>query len=285
MSRRGFLERALAGAAAAGLAGGFAPLAGCAKGKRRLHDIGLQLLTVSKEIQKDWKAALKTVAEIGYTNLEMGGALGGSVPDFLAFCRDLGLVPFAGGADIGTLRKSLDGEIEEALSLGKKWVMCYWPWEGPVENKTLDDWKRVAADLNPIGEKVRKAGLGFAYHNHALEFEPTEGRLPYDLLLENTDPALVDMEIDLYWIEKGGCRAVPFFEKHPGRFPLWHVKDMDATADKSFACVGEGVLDFASVFAKADVAGLEHVFVEHDKPEDGLACARVSYETLRAMRY
>ncbi len=171
------------------------------------------------------------------------------------------------------------------MALGKTYAVCYWPWEDSAENKTLDDWKRMAESLNAIGKKSADAGLRFAYHNHELEFRITGGKVPYDTLLENTDPSLVHMMIDLYWVEKGGQKAIPYFEKYPGRFPLWHAKDMDKTQDRSFACVGEGIVDFPALFAKADVAGMKHVIVEHDRPTDGIECARVSFEYLLALRY
>jgi len=286
-SRRDFLKQSGAGAIGIGLGFGMASsaLARMQVGKRHLKDIGLQLLTVSAEMKKDWKATLRKVAEIGYRNIEFGDAYGGSVPAFKAFVKELGLACFAGGATLGDWKKSPDRIIESSVELGKKWLMCYWPWEDSAENKTLDDWKRMAESLNPIGEKVRKAGLGFAYHNHDLEFKVTEGKIPYDVLLQKTDPSLVGMMIDLYWIEKGGQKPLPYFEKYPGRFPLWHAKDMDRTAERSFSCVGQGIIDFPSIFAKADLAGMKYVFVEHDKPVDGIECARVSFEYLKRLTY
>lgn len=285
ISRRDFFKDSAAGAIGIGLGLGAASPLKAQSGKRSLKEIGLQLLTVSAEMKKDWKAALQQVAKIGYRNLEFGNAYGDSVAEFKSFVKRLGLSCFAGGGSIGEWKKSPEKIIESSLELGKKWLVCYWPWEGSTENKTLDDWKRMAESLNPIAEKVRKAGLGFAYHNHDLEFKVTEGKIPYDVLLQNTDPSLVGMMIDLYWIEKGGQKPIPYFEKHPGRFPLWHVKDMDATPERSFSCVGRGIIDFPSIFAKADLAGMEYVFVEHDKPSDGIECARVSFEYLHRLTY
>ena len=283
-SRRDFLKQS---GAVVGIGLGFGSAGGgrAQAGKRHLGAIGLQLLTVSAEMKKDWKTTLKKVAEIGYKHIEFGAAYGESVPEFKAFVNGLGLQCFAGGSSIGEWKKSPEKIIESSLELGKKWLMCYWPWEGSTENKTLDDWKRMAESLNPIGEMVRKAGLGFAYHNHDLEFKITEGKIPYDVVLQNTDPSLVGMMIDLYWIEKGGQKSIPYFEKYPGRFPIWHAKDMDRTAERSFACVGRGIIDFPAIFAKADLAGMKHVFVEHDKPANGIECARVSFEYLKNLAY
>ena len=91
------------------------------------------------------------------------------------------------------------------------------------------------------------------------------------------------MEIDLYWIHKGNDEPIHYFEKYPGRFPLAHVKDMDDTPERSFACVGDGIIDFPSIFAKADLAGFKHLIVEHDRPENGMECARTSWEYLQSI--
>jgi len=285
-SRRDFLKKL--GASAAGLGLGLSkpvPSRSAAASNRMLQDIGLQLLTVSAEMKQDWKGTLRRVAAIGYKTIECGGPYGESLVDFKKFLKGIGLSAFAGGANMADWKKSADRILEETVALEKKYAVCYWPWEGSAENKTLDDWKRMAEFLNGIGKKAKEAGLGFAYHNHELEFRITGGQVPYDTVLENTDPSLVHMMIDLYWIEKGGRKAIPYFEKYPGRFPLWHAKDMDKTQDRSFACVGEGIIDFPALFAKADTAGMKHVIVEHDKPEDGIECARVSFEYLLALRY
>jgi sugar phosphate isomerase/epimerase len=282
LSRRAFLRDAGLGVAV-GLVG--SPVA--AAGSRMLaeNQIGLQLFTLAKEMTADWRKTLKAVAEIGYKQIEHGVSVGDSREAFLALRNEVGLASLSGGGTMAELRKGVDEVIAAAQVFGWKYVVCFWPWEDAGKDKAIDDWRAVADKLNALGEKVTKAGLVFAYHNHDIEFRPTGGRLPYDVLLEGTRPALVSMQIDLYWIEKGGHKATPFFEKHPGRFPIWHVKDMDATPERSFACVGEGVLDFPAIFAKADLAGMKHVVVEHDKPADGVACARTSLHSLRKLRY
>jgi sugar phosphate isomerase/epimerase len=283
LSRRSFLKTTL-GTAGVGL--GMSWLPGCtASPMHQLKEIGLQVYTIRDVMDKDWKTALTQVAQIGYKNIEMGNFLGPSLESFMDFLKQIGLKTLSGGGNLSDLEKSLPEIIDSSLKMGKKYVVSFWPWSDSPENKKLDDWKRVAESLNKIGEQVKKAGLVFAYHNHAIEFAVTEGRIPYDILLENTDPALVGMEIDLYWIEKGGCKSIPYFEKFPGRFPLWHVKDMDNTEQRSFACVGQGIIDFPAIFAKAELAGLQYVFVEQDQPVDAIECARVSCEYLKKLRF
>ncbi len=282
ISRRTFLQQSAAALAAStwmvGTAAAQAP-------QRRLEEIGLQVYTVRNALKKDWRSTLKQVAEIGYDTLEMSGTFGESPAAFKEFLQELGLRVLSGGGPIGELRTDLQKVIDSSLELDKKYLVCFWPWTDSAEGKSLDDWKRLAAELNQIGEKVKAAGLTFAYHNHDIEFKPTDGKIPFDVLLEETDPATVFMELDIYWILKGGQEPVPYLENYPGRFPLWHVKDMDASPERGFACVGEGIVDFPAIFHHGETAGLQHIFVEQDQPKDEMACARVSHDYLRALRY
>ena len=282
-TRRNFLQDS---ASLVGLALASPLIATCAQQpSRRIDEIGLQVYTIRNAIKADWQAALRQVAAVGYDTLEMGGHYGESPEAFKAFLQEIGLKVISGGGGIGELRRNPESVIEKLLELDRSYIVCFWPWEDSPEGKTLDDWKRLAADLNVIGEKVRAAGLTFAYHNHDLEFKLTDGVIPYDILLDETDASLVAMEIDLYWILKGGQKPIPYLQKYPGRFPLWHVKDMDGTPERGFACVGEGIIHFAEIFAHAETAGLQHIFVEQDQPTDEMACIRASHDYLRALRY
>jgi sugar phosphate isomerase/epimerase len=283
LTRRSFLKQSSGAIVGAGLV---TPLMSCAQTpKRRIDEIGLQVYTIRNALKNDWESTLRQVAAIGYNTLEMGDYYGESVASFKQFLKEINLKVLSGGGNTGELRNGADAVIQKSLEMGKEYVVCFWPWSDSPEGKTLDDWKRLAADLNTIGEKVKKAGLTFAYHNHNLEFKLTDGIIPYDILLDNTDPALVYMEIDLYWIIKGGQMPIPYLKKYPGRFPLWHVKDMDNTPERGFACVGEGIINFPEIFNYAETAGLKHIFVEEDEPKDEMACARVSHDYLQAMRY
>jgi sugar phosphate isomerase/epimerase len=123
----------------------------------------------------------------------------------------------------------------------------------------------MAEQFNKAAEKCKAAGIQFCYHNHDFEFDQQDGKYPYDVLLDNTDPKLVKMEMDLYWVTKAGQDPLKLFEQHPGRFPLWHLKDMDNTAAHSFTEVGNGVIDFKKIFSNADKAGFKYFFVEQDK--------------------
>ena len=284
-TRREFIKTLL-GTAAVGAA---APLlSGCHKAAApvlHLDEIGLQISTIKNMMKNDYQSALRTVAEIGYKTVEMGTPAGTTIPEFKAFLKEIGLNPLSGGTSMAQLKSDLDTLLPQAAELGNQFYVCFWPWTDSGENKNVDDWKRVSDDLNAIGAKVKDAGMRFLYHNHNIEFVSTDGVLPFDVLIQRTDPALVNFEIDLYWVKKGGYDPIPFMVTYPGRFPVWHVKDMDNTEDKDFACVGQGIIDFPAIFAKSKKAGMEHVLVEHDRPQDELACIQTSYEYLSNMTY
>jgi sugar phosphate isomerase/epimerase len=118
---------------------------------------------------------------------------------------------------------------------------------------------------NKCGETANRHGLKLAYHNHDFEFKKIDGIVPYDILLNEIDPNLMDFEIDLYWTRKGGVEALDYFKKYPGRFPLWHVKDMEKSEDQFFTEVGNGVIDWKKYFHKASEAGMRHFYVEQDQ--------------------
>jgi sugar phosphate isomerase/epimerase len=123
----------------------------------------------------------------------------------------------------------------------------------------------VAEQLNKAGEGCKRNGIQLCYHNHDFEFVAQENKHPYEVLLNDTDKNLVKMELDLYWVTKAGHDPVTLFNQHPGRFPLWHVKDMDKSAEHSFTEVGNGTINFKNIFKHADKAGLKYFFVEQDK--------------------
>ncbi|MDX2249737.1 MAG: sugar phosphate isomerase/epimerase [Bacteroidia bacterium] len=282
MNRRNFI--ASSSLAAAGIATGFSPL--LASPTAKLKNIGVILGLLNKEMQADYKATLKAVAETGYKYLEFGGTYGADPKEFLQVIKDLGLKPIAGGTSIVNLRKQLPEMIETYMAQGKKYLVCYWPWDHDgTKVSGVDEVKRIAAEFNEIGEKCRQGGIQFVFHNHDKEFFPVEGQLPYDIILDETDPALVGMEIDLYWIAKGGADPIPYFKKYPGRFEICHVKDMDNTPEKSFETPGKGIIDFPSIFAHIKTAGLKYFIVERDKAPEPMRTMREGYEYLRGLRF
>lgn len=235
--------------------------------------IGLQLYTLRNELSKDLEGTLKKVAAIGYKEVELfgytdGKFFGKTTKEFKAMLKSLGLDPVSGhyGAGVekkdvkGTLSNDWQRAVDDAAELGQKYVNCAYLTDG--ERKSIDDYKKYVDLFNKSGEVAKKAGLQFGYHNHDFEFKKMDGQLPYDLIA-STDPDLVKLELDLYWIVKAGLDPVDLFKKYPGRFPLWHVKDMDK-GDQSFAEVGTGSIDFKKIFDARKIAGMTHFFVEQD---------------------
>ncbi len=252
--------------------------------------IGLQLYTVRDAMQSDPAATLAKVAQIGYNSVE-GATYTGSEKfygmDPAAFAKLLkqnGLIMPSSHYRLGeektnneevkgTILHDWDRAVDDAAAVGLKYMVC--AYLSDSERGGLDHYKYVAEQLNKAGQRCKKSGLQLCYHNHAFEFDAQDGKLPYDILLHETDKNLVKMEMDLYWISKAGKDPLDFFNKYPGRFPLLHLKDMDKTADKSFTEVGNGTIDFKRILAHADKAGLKYFFVEQDKtpgdPFDSIA--------------
>jgi len=242
--------------------------------------IGLQLYTVREAMASDPAGTLAKVAQIGYNSVE-GATYTGTENfygmDAAAFKKVLqqnGLImPSAhyrlgeeqqNGADVkGTILHDWQKAVDDAAAVGIKYMVC--AWLAPSERGGLDHYKQLATHLNKGGEVCKKAGIQLCYHNHDFEFGKEDNKYPYDVLLNETDKDLVKMELDLYWVNKAGQDAAKLFNEHPGRFPLWHVKDMDNTPQHNFTEVGNGVIDFKSIFKLADKAGMKYFFVEQDQ--------------------
>ena len=269
MNRRGFV----AGALAFGC-GGVLPVRAQDNGESGLSP-GLQLYTVRRLMRDDVPSTLALVADIGYRHLEFAGYFGYPASELRLMLDDLGLAAPATHVSQTDMVENLDAAIESALILGHRYLVV--PAINPESRASLDGYYRMAEQFNAWGEACDGAGLRFAYHNHAFEFESAGGQVPYDVLLDETDPALVEFELDLYWIRAGGRSELEYFERNPGRFTLWHVKDMDAGG--AMIDVGDGIIDFASLFDRDDT-GVRHAFVEHDNPPDPETTIRRSHAAL-----
>jgi sugar phosphate isomerase/epimerase len=276
MNRRTFLKTSASATLGSLLANS---LPAQAAGKS-LAKIGVQLYTVRSLMQKDFEGTLKKVAEAGYKELEFAGYYDRKPEEVKKLLDGLGLQAPSTHVPIEMLRDKLDTVIQTAKAVGHQYIVC--PWLAPAD-RTLEKYKAHAALFNKVGEACRKANIQFAYHNHDFEFETVDGKIPYDVLLAETDPKLVQMELDLFWIKKGGQDALAYFAKHPGRFPLCHVKDM--TEDQKMVDVGQGKIDFAAIFAQSKQAGLKHYFVEHDNPADPLQSITASCRYLKSLKF
>ena len=283
MDRRLFLNRLTAAAAGGLCLAGRAPAASAA-GKRRLSRIGMQLYTVRRELERDFEGTLAKVAALGYREVEFAGYFGRAPREVKSLLARQRLAAPAAHIQLSALRGDLRAALDAAHAVGHKYLLvAYLPAE---ERRTLDDYRRLADLFNEAGERTRREGVQFAYHNHDFEFAAMEGRVPYDLLLERTDPRLVKLELDLYWTVKGGASPTEYFEKHPGRFHLLHVKDMERAPAGGFTEVGRGRIDFGAIFARAGRAGVRHYFVEQDEtPGSPFESLRVSMDYLKRLEF
>jgi len=265
---------------------------------------GLQLFTFFGVIDADVPGTLQKIAGIGYKEIESayglkGGYYGMKPKEFAALVSSNGMswksqhvlaVPFVMPAGtkmptmpdgkpmvmpkVNNLRDNQQQIVDELAEGGVPYMVCAY-----TPTSTLDEIKTSIGILNKAGEAAKKAGITFAYHNHDMEFKAIDGKVPYDLLLSETSADNVKMELDLAWVTKAGIDAVELFKKNPGRFPLWHVKDISADK-KTILPVGEGIVPFKHIFANKDVAGMKHYFVEHDEPKDPYASITTSFGNL-----
>ncbi|MGH7591322.1 MAG: sugar phosphate isomerase/epimerase family protein [Gemmatimonadales bacterium] len=254
---------------------------GSREGAHRIAKIGLQLYTVRGLMATDFAGTIEQVAKVGYKEVEFAGYFGKTAPEVRKTLDANGLVSPSSHVAIEDLEKDPNAIFDYARTVGHEWVIVAWLDED--RRNTLAALEKSADGFNVIGAKAKAAGLKFAYHNHNPEFTPIEGQLPYDIFLSRTDPALVQFEMDLYWIINGGGDPLTYFAKYPGRFPLVHVKDM--TKDRKMVDVGQGMIDWKTIFSHSKEAGIEHYFVEHDEPPMPLADIKVSYDYLRALRF
>jgi sugar phosphate isomerase/epimerase len=248
---------------------------------RKLDRIGLQLYTVRQQMEKDVEGTIARVAATGYREVEFAGYFGRAPRDVRALLDHHGLS--APSSHVSLAPEQWRAALDAAPVIGHRYLVIAWiPAE---ERHTLDDYKRAAERFNRAATEAKAAGLQFAYHNHDFEFVPLDGRLPYDVLLAETDPKLVQLEMDLYWIVKGGQDPLAYFARWPGRFPMVHVKDSMGPPDNKMADVGTGTIDWKRIFAKEQQAGIKHFFVEHDQPADAFASIRASCEYLKRLEF
>ena len=277
MNRRDFLQRSAATLAALSTPGRLA----AGPGGSRLDRIGVQLYTVRDAMQRDFEGTLGRIAGVGYREVETAGYFGRTAAQVRDALRRAGLSAPSAHVPLESLGTGWDQVLADAHTIGHRYLVM--PWLDEKDRTSLDAYRRIADRLNRAGEAASRAGIRFAYHNHDFEFHPIEERLPYDLLLESTDPGHVRFQLDLYWITKGGQDPLAYFARWPGRFPSVHVKDSAGPPEHRMADVGAGTIDWKRIFARRHEAGIEHFFVERDDPPDPFASIAASYKYLRGL--
>jgi sugar phosphate isomerase/epimerase len=281
-TRRKFI--ATLGVAAFGIANRDAAAASEILGaKKKIKRVGLQLYTVRDLMKADVPGTIARVAAIGYKEVEFAGYFDRTPAQIRELIRRNGLTSPSTHLPFESLENGWQKQLDDAKTVGHHWATIAWIPE--EKRRTLDDWKRHAALFNKAGAQAKAAGLRFAYHNHDFELKRVDGQRPLDVLLSETDRSLVDFEMDIYWVKFGGGDPLDFFNRHPKRFPMVHVKDSAGPPDNKMVDVGKGTIDFRSIFAQGEKAGIKHYFVEHDQPADPIATIRNSYQYLRDLRF
>ena len=248
----------------------------------RLDKVGIQLYTVRDQMKADFEGTLAHIAEIGYKEVEFAGYFDHAAADVKAILNRHGLAAPSTHVAFENDEK-WKAALDTAKTIGHEYIVM--PWIPQERRKTLDDWKNFAQVFNHAAQMAHDAGIQFAYHNHDFEFPKMDGQVPYDVLLQNTDPKLVQLEIDLYWITKAGQDPLAYFSRWPGRVPLVHVKDSAGPPEHKMVDVGQGKIEWKRIFAKREQAGIKHFFVEHDQPPQPFDDIAASYKYLSQLEF
>jgi len=288
MDRRKFLGTALGAVTAATLFN----REGLAAANQRIHHLGVQLYTVRVQMKEDFEGTLAKVAGIGYKEVEFAGYFGRSPQDVRAILDRHGLTAPSTHVPYSSFGDQWPQIIENSKVMGHKYIIN--PSIDEAVRNQPDGWKRAAETFNKAGAVSKKAGVQLGYHNHWIEFRPTaDGKLPYDILLEECDPDLVKMEMDICWVKVAGHDPLTYLQKYPGRFPLVHVKDMkkfpeptavtQQTENQNMTDVGSGATDWKRLFSSAK--GIQYYIVEHDETSTPFESIKNSYSYLKNLRF
>jgi sugar phosphate isomerase/epimerase len=276
-SRREFLRVTAAGTLGAIVLSNY----GC----KSAPGIGLQLYTIRDAMALDVPGSLKKVSDIGYKYLELAGYADGKFygyepAEFRKLVNDLGMEILSSHTQVEGAGVTLDNAkkmAEDHAKLGVKY--CLQPWIVEEMRTTIASYQKMAANWNQIGKVMKEFGIQFGYHNHNFEFDTVEGKIPYfDVMLAELDKKLVTMELDIFWTTKAGQNPVDIIKKYPGRFQLFHMKDMytkeapfyTTVGVQDFAPVGAGVINFKEILAVKNIAGMKYMVVEQDQSRDGI---------------
>jgi len=237
--------------------------------------LGLQLYTVRAALERDFEGTLARVARAGYRSVELAGTYGRSGADLRAILERHGLVASSIHMSLGAIERDPDHVMQDATSAGCEYVVV--PHLRPDERTSLDAYRRIAKRLNQAAGLAAQRNLRFGYHNHDFEFQPLERRLPYDLLLDDTDPALVHIELDVYWMKRAGQDPLVYFRRWPGRVRLVHLKDIAPAPAYDIVDVGAGTIDWRELIDEGLASGVHHWIVEHDNPGEPMQSIRRSF--------
>ena len=249
-----------------------------------LDRIGLALITVRGLAARDFEGTLQSVAKIGYRDLDIYIYEGRRpAKETRAVLDRTGLTCRSARVATPALYRGWDRSLDAAKELGARWItLANVPYD---ERLTLRDWQELSELFNRVGEAARQRELRFCYHNHDFELQPLEGKVPLDVMLAATDPDLVKLQMDVYWVTKGGRDPANEIARLGSRVASLHLKDMDRTPERGITSVGSGTIDFARILIAARRVGVSDYFIEEDAPADPLAAARASYAYVSTLQF
>jgi sugar phosphate isomerase/epimerase len=255
---------------------------------KKKYKLGLQLYTIRGPLARDLKGTLSQISKFGYEEVEIYGFsdkkyYGLGATDFKSLLDDNNITTSSGHYDLNKFMlpgstddqmfRYVDECIEGAHTLKQSYIV--WPWLDP-DSRTIDKFKVVADKLNRIGERLKPANIKVAYHNHDFEFIEHNGQIGYDVILKETDSSLVKLQADLFWLSNASkLKPHDYFVQYPGRYPMWHLKDMSKQDRNLHEIMGDGSIDFKTIMKDTDISGVEHMFVEqgnnyHPDPLDNV---------------
>lgn len=267
------------------------------KTKLDLSKVGLQLYTVRQNIEDDLLSTLRKIKDIGYSHVEGASYnnrkfYGHTREHYLKILRDVGLKMTSNHIEFGrpndkdrfNMNYNWEKVCEDAAFMGQEYLVC--PWLPNEIRTTIDNDKSTAKLLNICGVAAKKHGLKMCYHNHGFEFVPLDKILPFDILAQETDSDLVHFELDIYWTHRAGIDTQKLIKKYRGRFPLFHIKDMEAAPNLSFTEFGTGVINWKKMFKLSEIAGLKYFYIEQDdmKKYNAIESIQISYDNLKAIK-
>lgn len=317
MRRRNFIQNTAALAALS-----MSPTLPATSKPNALKRIGVQLFSIPKLLENDFRGGIKMLAQMGYKEVQLfgpfpfsadsakqmwqsitpmlgfsgSGYFGMSAQEIKTILKENGLQAAATHTDLDTLQTNMGKLGEAGDALGFKYVGL--PAIPEEKRKTLDDYKKMAEAFNKIGEEAKKFGLKFAYHNHGYGLREMDGKIPLNVMLDQTDPELVFFEMDIYWTSAGGADPVTYLESYPNRYHLMHVKDMkeakrfsgDGGSPKEWielfpymSTLGDGVMDIKSIIAAGKKSGVKHFFVEQDMVQNPEIALKKSIDYLKSL--
>lgn len=250
----------------------------------RLAGIGVQLYMLRAQMRADVEGTIGRIASLGYTEIEWWGNWDRTPAQLRELLDRNGLRSPAAHIDPRDLsRERLPALIEAAKTMGHRSLLV--AWTPPEQRRTADDWKRVAEMLNVAGTSAAAAGMRTGYHNHDFEFQRLGSRSGFEILIEETDPNFVDIELDCFWAFKAGFQPLALLNAHKDRIKFLHLKDSSGPPAHEQRDLGEGVIQWKPILEAGIANRVTNVFVEQDDPKDAWLSARAGRAYLRGIGY